>query len=695
MQLPPRPASRIRAGLAALVIVAIVGTCGPPIVSDDPVPPTSPLAVVAIHQPPWGADPLGIGNPFREHNGTVTQYVRDPEGYDGYRYPPTTWRSITDQIESGWYDSRGINHLLIYGAWRSSEHFLGLPPLDFFDVQEGTGTLADLEAMMAATKARGMGVLMYIELIYAHPDNPIFVKAAADRAADVDSFERRLFRWDDRVPQTGRCPSDAGLPPEASWTSDPSIAGGRCYVQSWGELAGMLPRGLPAFDYERPEAMSYAKRVLGFWIDRGVDGFIFDAAHTYLGMDDPLTDPVHLARQRELHVDFVHDHVRPDGTRAVGWSQDEGVFGEHGAMTTSDLIGFTHIRAQGGGDSDSYASQAIRTPAVDGRTVDQLEDHWATYVDTRRQHGGGAVASLLYGNDIAVPGAIRALDMALVAGGAGLEAYFSYQHHLPTMSPEDQERFFDVLRALDRSSALAPGASRLRLPTPEAEPRSYAVLRRSMDGSRSALALFNLATEETCVTVDLDGSGVVVPQSTIDLATGGRGPEIDASVISIALPPRGWRFLEVTAGTGFPWTVLDDGSGAWTMGGDWQRFPDPSAYGGGRLGGTAAGGFAETTFSGRSVEGWGLKSTDGAEAVDVVIDGVSRGVHSQRRSAPIAGGDTFYGQRLFSVDDLEPGTHTIRLTTVDDGAAGIDYLRVSDEPASPRPRPLPRTDCAS
>lgn len=677
-----------RLALVAAIVVSCVPT--PPTSPPPGTPGTEPAA-----QPPWGADPAGIGNPFRERNGTVTHYVRDPEGYDGYRYPATTWQSIRMGIEDGWYADRGINHLLVYGAWRSSEHFLGLPPLDYFAVQVGTGTLADFDAMVTAARAREMGILLYLELIYVHPDNPVFVKAAADRLAGVDSFERRLFRWDDREPPTGRCPSDAGLPPAASWTSDPSIAGGRCYVQSWGELAGTLPRGFPALDFERPEAMAYAKRVLGFWIDHGADGFIFDAAHTYLGMSDPATNPEHLARQRDLHVDFVRDHVRPDGTHAVGWTQDEGVFGDHGAMAMADTIGFTHIRAQGGDDGNSFASQAIRTPAIDGRTVDQLEDHWATYVDTRRQHGGGAVASLLYGSAVTVPGPIRALDMALAGGAAGLELYFSYQHHLPDLSAEDQERFFDVLRALDASPALAPGASRERLPTPVEDPRTYAVLRRSMDGSRAALAVFNLAPEAACVTVELAGSGITVPQTTTDLAAGTPGPTLGASVVSFPLPARGWQFLEVDAGRGVPWSIVDDADDGWATGGGWARIADPSAFGGSWVGGEAHGGFAEVTFGGRTVEGWGPMWTAGSEAVEVTVDGVSHGLHGQRRSAPIDGGAVFQGQRLFTIRDLSPGTHTLRITdTGPAGApAGIDYLRVADVDVVPPAPPAHASDC--
>jgi Alpha amylase, catalytic domain len=649
--------------------------------------------------PPGGGDPSESGNPFREHNGIVTHYVRDPEGYDGFSYPATTWRSITDQITDGWYADRGINSIMIYGAWRSTEHFLGLPPLDFFDVQEGTGSLADFDAMAAAARAQGMPLLMYLELIYVHPDNPVFVKAAEDVANGVDTFERNLFRWDDRPEPRDSCPADEGLPHASSWTSVPEIAGGRCYVQAWGELGGALPDGFPALDFERPEAMLYAKRVMGFWLDHGVDGFIYDAVHTYLGMNDPLGDATHLARQRELHVEFPRAHVRPDGSRAVGWFHDEGALGDFSAMEGADLVGFTHVRVQGGDDFDSFATQAMRVPATEGRTLDQLDDHWATFVDTRRQRGGGAVASLLYGHDDAVPGPIRALDAAIQAGGAGVEYYFSYQHHLPDMSPASQELFWDVLRALERSPALAPGASRARVPSASAGGRDYAVVRSSMDGTATALLLFNLGEHATCISVNVAGSGITVPQQTTDLVTGEPGPELTDVVSSIHLPAYAYLFLEVDPEAGVEWQVIDDSDASWAVGGGWDHIDDPSAVGGSRVGGNTEGGWGEYTFRGRTVEGWGRMGIAGAEAVEVFVDGASYGTHSQRREPPIIGGETFEGQRLFSISDLPPGEHTLRIEQVStsgatgsdtEGHSNVDYLRVTDEVLSqPAQPPVP------
>ena len=223
----------------------------------------------------------------------------------------------------------------------------------------------------------------------------------------------------------------------------------------------------------------------------------------------------------------------------------------------------------------------------------------------------------------------------------------------------------------------------------------YAVLRRSADGSATAVNLYNFSPEPRCLTVDLTGAGITVPQTTTDLGANAAGPRIDADTMSVELPPYGWRFLGVEAGQGMRWATVDDRDSRWTVGDGWTRIEDPSAFGGSRLGGNVQGGWAELTVSGRTVEGWGRKGDQGAAEVEVLVDGVSHGLHSQQRTAPVpgGGGTEFYGQRLFTITDLAHGPHVVRIRQVSTSgvpgsdtslAAGIDELRVSDDTLAPR-----------
>ena len=77
-------------------------------------------------------------------------------------------------------------------------------------------------------------------------------------------------------------------------------------------------------------------------------------------------------------------------------------------------------------------------------------------------------------------------------------------------------------------------------------------------------------------------------------------------------------------------------------------------------------------------------NTGATTAVEVFIDGVSQGIHSQRRpnNEGTSNGER-QGRMLFSISGLAPGEHTLRIqqvstTTANGGPSGIDYIKVSD-----------------
>lgn len=628
-----------------------------------------PVIVSAPPSPPSGPNPTGIGNPFAEHNGLMWEYIRAPEGFDGFDYRVTPFATITAKLREGWYSDRGIHHLGIYGPWRSTRGFLGLPPLDFFDAQVDAGSLDDFAELTEQARQRGITVTMYLELIYLDPSNPVFVQAAHDIERGVDSWESRLFRWDAREQPQARCPADDGLPPALTWTSDPSIAGGRCYVQAWGELGGTLPIGYPALDYAGPEAMGYAKRVIAFWMDLGVQGFVFDAPHTYFGMqgDDEW-------RQHELQIDTPTSHVYPDGTTRPVHLEAEGEGGTIANARYSDRVGYTSLYADVGDDATTLPLRV----AAGVISVDALDRHSATWVDTRRQAGRSSTGGVAFTTDVAVvPPELRALDAAVQAGGAGMILPMHEQTLRARLDERSQDLFFDVLRVIGRSPALAPGASRVRIPTDD--PMVYAVLRTSMDGSRAAIGVFNFSAEPASTRIAVAGTGPLR-----DLADDSAVVVTDGHA-SIDLPGYGYRFFEAPLPPSAPWETVDAAEAGWSTGGGWSKVPDPSALGGTRIAGNETGGFAEYRFTGTRLQGWGWTSPRGGDRIQVSIDGEVVTLYRQRGEPPVpgTGGDAFHGQLLFALDGLGEGEHMVRLEQLNgpggrnaDGT-GIEYLRVA------------------
>jgi hypothetical protein len=340
-----------------------------------------------------------------------------------------------------------------------------------------------------------------------------------------------MLRWDERIPE-GSVPPPDGAPPDESEVPRPlegdwawSEIAQRWYATSWGR---------PAIDFAHESTREYAKDVLRFWMDLGVQGFEFDAPPSYWGPPGANEDwqaAVMVATPREYRPD-LELYLHAEG------------FGTYDNEAYSDRIGFTHIMINGDDDLDSFVTRAGRVPP--SGTVDQLEDQWATYSDPRRAAGRGVYAVSLY--DLDLDPRLRALDAAVQAG---MGAQYAIDHEEliensngPILPATTLDGLWDVFRTLRTTPALAPSASRDRLPTGD-DPLAYAIKRTSLDGSRTAVLVFNFHAEEASITLDLTGTGITVPQRAIDLATGEPGPVLETTAPTLTIEPYGYRFLDV------------------------------------------------------------------------------------------------------------------------------------------------------
>ncbi|MEO8425188.1 MAG: hypothetical protein ABI595_14925 [Actinomycetota bacterium] len=75
----------------------------------------------------------------------------------------------------------------------------------------------------------------------------------------------------------------------------------------------------------------------------------------------------------------------------------------------------------------------------------------------------------------------------------------------------------------------------------------YAIERTSIDGSRTALSIYNFTNTPQCITVDLTDSAITVPQTPVDLSTQQDGPRIASASYEVELPAFGYLFLDAFA----------------------------------------------------------------------------------------------------------------------------------------------------
>ncbi|MFE6256279.1 glycoside hydrolase family 13 protein [Agromyces sp. NPDC057865] len=173
----------------------------------------------------------------------------------------------------------GIDAIWLSPFYTSPQRDAGYDVADYCDVDPRFGTLADFDAMLAEAHARSIRVI--IDLVPNHSsDEHAWFRAAL--AAPAGSAERARYLFRD-----GRGP--AGDEPPNNWESvfggpawtrvvEPDGTPGQWYLH-------LFDSSQPDFDWTNEDVREEFRRILRFWLDRGVDGFRVDVAHGMVKAD--------------------------------------------------------------------------------------------------------------------------------------------------------------------------------------------------------------------------------------------------------------------------------------------------------------------------------------------------------------------------------------------------------------------------
>ena len=223
-------------------------------------------------------------------------------------------RSFADSTGDGYGDLPGAITKLDYLAqlgvdavwfspfYRSPMADAGYDVADYMDIDPLFGSLEDAQRLIAEAHARGIRVV--VDLVPNHTsDEHAWFQAAI--AAPPGSPEREYYLFRDGTGENGE------LPPN-NWKS---VFGGR----GWTRLTA--PDGTPEqwylhlFDVKQPDLDWSSEKVrsgfddvLRFWLDRGVDGFRIDVAHSLV--------------KAEGLPDWDEEQSMLDGQTGPMWDQD-------------------------------------------------------------------------------------------------------------------------------------------------------------------------------------------------------------------------------------------------------------------------------------------------------------------------------------------------------------------------------------
>lgn len=148
----------------------------------------------------------------------------------------------------------GVGALWLMPVFAMSSYH-GYDVTDFQAIEPTYGTLADFDALLAAAHQRGLKVILDFVPNHTSSQHPWF----------QDSLtlgpRRDWYVWRPTDPGWRRSTDAAAL-----WHSSAT-----------GYFYGYFTGGMPDLNWRNPEVEAAMIEAMGFWLDRGVDGFRFDA----------------------------------------------------------------------------------------------------------------------------------------------------------------------------------------------------------------------------------------------------------------------------------------------------------------------------------------------------------------------------------------------------------------------------------
>lgn len=160
------------------------------------------------------------------------------------------------------------NDLNVTGIWmmpiNKSPSYHGYDVSDYYDINPEYGTLADFDNLVAEAHKRGISIMMDLVLNHTSTENTWFTQSA-----DPNSPFRSWYRW--TADGSEGYNLNASVWGHKVWNA---FGGSSYYAIFWS--------GMPDLNYDTQAVRDEIKKVAGFWLDKGVDGFRLDAVpHIY------------------------------------------------------------------------------------------------------------------------------------------------------------------------------------------------------------------------------------------------------------------------------------------------------------------------------------------------------------------------------------------------------------------------------
>ncbi|CAN5153586.1 oligo-1,6-glucosidase [soil metagenome] len=178
----------------------------------------------------------------------------------------------------------GVDVVWLCPVYRSPQDDNGYDISDYQNVDPLFGTLADLDRLIDAVHRRGMRLIMDLVVNHTSDEHPWFIESCGG----LDSAKADWYFW--RDPRPGTTPGEPGSEPN-NWGATFSGSAWQWVPAREQFYLHLFSVKQPDLNWDNPEVRAAVFTMMGWWLDRGIDGFRMDVIN-FISKDPGLPDGV-------------------------------------------------------------------------------------------------------------------------------------------------------------------------------------------------------------------------------------------------------------------------------------------------------------------------------------------------------------------------------------------------------------------